>query len=66
MLVELLNLKIKKLTEDNGICLEQDMDAELRTIMNENNGAVCASNSRESLKLHVLEATVRFYAGKGC
>ena len=58
----MLNLKIKKSTEDNGICLEQNMDADLRTIMNEHDDAVCASNPRESFNYIFW----KFYAGEGC
>ena len=28
--------------EVDGVCFDQDMDADIRTIVNENNDAVCA------------------------
>ena len=46
--VDQLKLQIKKLTEVDGVCLDQDMDADIRTIVNENNDAVCASHSPET------------------
>lgn len=48
--VDQLKLQIKKLTEVNGICLDKDMDADMRTIMNEHDDSICASHSPQSFE----------------
>ena len=48
--VDHLKLRIKKLTEVNGVCLDKDVDADMRTIMNEHNDSICASHSPQSFE----------------
>lgn len=48
--VDQLKLRIKKLTEVDGVSLDQDMDADMRAIMNEHNDNVCASHSPETFE----------------